>query len=183
MKAQRRAGAMNIMFMRKRTPRSARSHLSGLPSASLAIAACLMLVAHPASAGARRATAGTIKSAKSPGIAPPASSVTYGVVQGQPKAERARLLPLTLRSSGFDLPAITIEKGRTLLVVHNRSGVRDIGLRLTRQVGQAGERLREVKLSSGKLDWRTVVELPPGTYILSAADQPGWECRITVNEK
>lgn len=92
---------------------------------------------------------------------------------------RRKVLLVTIRSDGFDPPELTAEKGRTLLVIHNRSGASDLELRLDRETGG---RVDEVRLSTNNPNWRTVVDLQPGNYVLSEANRPDWTCRFTVLE-
>lgn len=50
-------------------------------------------------------------------------------------------------------------------------------LRLDRE---AGGRVKEVRLRSKKERAAGVFDLPPGDYLLTEANHPGWVCRIKV---
>jgi hypothetical protein len=92
--------------------------------------------------------------------------------QEEPEAEVVALLP-----TGFEPRQITRPRGRFLLVVKNRTGLEQVEWRLDRE---AGGRLREVRLSEGKLGSSQYEDLPPGTYVLTEAGHPDWECRVTI---
>lgn len=91
--------------------------------------------------------------------------------------ERLEAVTITIRPSGFEPSEITRSKGRFILVVNNRTWLEEIELRLERE---DGGRVREVRRRRNKPDWREVVDLPPGQYVLKEANNPGWACRITI---
>jgi hypothetical protein len=82
-------------------------------------------------------------------------------------------LVFAVRATGFDPDELTVSSGRYLIVVQNRSGLRDLTFRFERETG---ERLHEVRPQG--LNWKRQFELQPGTYILSEANHPGvkWRC-------
>jgi hypothetical protein len=63
------------------------------------------------------------------------------------------------------------------LTVNNLSNVNELVLRLERE---AGGRVREMKLRSKKERSAGALDLPPGNYLLTEANHPGWVCRIKV---
>jgi len=87
---------------------------------------------------------------------------------------------VTIRPRGFNPTTITRPVGPFLLAVHNRSGLRSVTLRLDPEVGP---RLREVQVPREQLDWRAVVDLPPGQYRLTEANHPRWLCRIVITPR
>lgn len=87
---------------------------------------------------------------------------------------------ITLRTFGFEPPEITRMEGRFFIRVENASGFREINLRLDRE---AGPRLKDVRLPKGKIDWKDVIDLTPGVYLLTEANNPKWVCRITVTPR
>jgi hypothetical protein len=87
---------------------------------------------------------------------------------------------ITIRPSGFEPSEITRPAGRFILVVNNRSWLEETDLRLERE---GGNRVREVRSRRNKPDWREVVDLPPGQYVLREANNPGWACRITITPR
>jgi hypothetical protein len=84
---------------------------------------------------------------------------------------------VVLRPWGFEPTELKVNTGKFLLVVFNRSGKGEVSLRLDRD---AGGRLHEVRLPSGRSAWRQVVELTPGRYVISEASNPKWIGKITI---
>lgn len=84
---------------------------------------------------------------------------------------------ITITPLGFEPAEITRPKGAFFLVVDNRSGLEEITFRLDRE---AGQRQHEVRVPREQLDWDGVVDLHPGTYLLTEASHPDWLCRITI---
>lgn len=91
--------------------------------------------------------------------------------------QRMKVALVVIRPYGFEPGEMTHSAGRVLLVVYNRSGLKHITLRLDRE---AGNRLREVNVPREKRDWRELVDLTPGNYLLTEANHPKWACRITI---
>ncbi len=97
--------------------------------------------------------------------------------EAQDDSETIEAEIITIRSTGFEPTTITRDKGKFLLVVHNRSGLREVVLRLDRE---AGGRLHDVRVPREKLDWKTLVDLHPGRYVLTEANHADWVCQITI---
>ena len=89
-------------------------------------------------------------------------------------------LLLTLRPTGFEPSEVTLPRGKYLLVVQNRTGLRGFALQLDRD---RSERLHEVRLPARKLDWTGQFDLTPGDYVLRETDHPEWSCRVTITPK
>jgi hypothetical protein len=87
---------------------------------------------------------------------------------------------LTLQPTGFEPAEVRWPKERFFLIVDNRSGVDDITLRVDRAVGG---RLKEVRLRMRKQRSAGVFDPPPGKYLLTEANHPGWVCRITISPR
>ena len=94
--------------------------------------------------------------------------------------ERRDLMALVfeVRPSGFMPDEVDVSSGRYLIVLHNRTGRRDLTFRLDRE---NGERLREVRQQ--QLDWKGQFDLQPGNYILSELEHPEWRCVIRVTPR
>jgi hypothetical protein len=103
---------------------------------------------------------------------PPPSASRSAAGQEEPEAEVIKLLP-----TGFEPAQITRPRGKFLLMVKNRAGLEQVEWRLERE---AGGRLREVRLSEGRLGSKQYEDLPPGNYLLTEAAHPDWVCRITI---
>ncbi len=87
---------------------------------------------------------------------------------------------VTVRPHGFVPAEITRPRGRFLLAVNDRSGLEEVDVRLFREAGGVE---REVKVNRKKPDWRELVNLPPGRYVLTEAAHPEWGCRITITPR
>jgi hypothetical protein len=87
---------------------------------------------------------------------------------------------ITIRPSGFEPSEITRPAGRFLLAVNDRSEQDEVVLLLTRENGEQLHRVR-MRDTPRKHEWRQVVNLPPGRYVLAEAAHPEWTCRITLN--
>lgn len=93
--------------------------------------------------------------------------------------ERIEAEIITIRPTGFEPGEIKRPKGRFLLSVDNRSGLEEVSLRLDQE---RGNRQREARVQRDKLDWRELVDLPPGRYTLTEANHPDWACFIIISE-
>jgi uncharacterized protein (DUF58 family) len=91
--------------------------------------------------------------------------------------ERIEATVITVRPNGFEPAEITRPKGRFILAVNNRTLSTDLELQLERE---NGNHVREVKVHRNRPNWREVVDLPPGQYVLREASHPDWACRITI---
>lgn len=97
------------------------------------------------------------------------------MVQGPQAAVQAELITVT--PTGFEPSEVTRPKGRFLLAIDNQSGLDEVNFYFEREtVGRVS-----VPLSRrGKIAWREIVDLTPGTYILRATNDESWRCRITI---
>jgi hypothetical protein len=84
---------------------------------------------------------------------------------------------ITIGPRGFEPSTIRRPIGRFFLAIENRSGLDSVNLRIDRV---AGNRLKEVAVTGGQLDWIDVVDLIPGDYVITEAEHPDWVCKITV---
>jgi hypothetical protein len=94
--------------------------------------------------------------------------------------ERVETELITIQPGGFEPAEITRPQGRIRLAVDNRSGNNEVLLRFERE---ASQHQHEFSIPGSKLDWREVMELQPGTYLLSEANHPEWVCRITITAR
>src|SRR5712692_7665125 len=94
-----------------------------------------------------------------------------------PKQKLDGLIVLQISRFGFEPAEIQRPMGHHLIYIVNRSGANELILRLDRV---AGARLHEVRLPREKGGWRQEVDLLPGQYVISEANHPDWNCRITV---
>jgi len=86
---------------------------------------------------------------------------------------------ITLTPMGFEPADITRPAGRFLLAINDRSGQGDKSFVLRRSTG---EQLREFRLAGTprKHEWREVVNLPPGRYLLTDSENPEHICHLLL---
>lgn len=114
-------------------------------------------------------------------VASPRSEVNHSLAAAKTAAQTApRKVPidveqLTYRSFGFETSEIRRPHGQFLLVIHNRSGARQLTLKLTSEDRSV---VREVLIGPNKLDWHGVLNLPVGQYLLST--DRGQSCAIVI---
>lgn len=82
-----------------------------------------------------------------------------------------------LGTEGFTPAYIERGVGAFRLVVENRSGVENLTLQLKHHDGRG---VGEWPLPAGAQTWSEVIELTPGVYILTEANNPAWLYQITV---
>jgi hypothetical protein len=83
---------------------------------------------------------------------------------------------ITVTRRGFEPALITRPVGRFILMLDNRSG-KDLNFRLARDTGQP---LTEIASSRQELDWNDVLDVQPGTYVLTERNHPEWSCSIRI---
>lgn len=84
---------------------------------------------------------------------------------------------VTLRPDGFEPAELSLPADPVVLSIHNRSGLEEVDLRLE---VEAGPRFKEIRVPRKRLDIKEVVDLRPGRYRLTEANNPAWSCVITV---
>jgi|tagenome__1003787_1003787.scaffolds.fasta_scaffold20287279_2 hypothetical protein len=106
--------------------------------------------------------------------APPTEAATMD--QGMQPPIQAELITIT--PTGFEPAELTRPKGRFLFAIDNRSGLDEVEFYFERETGG---RVNVPLSRRGKLAWREIVDLTPGTYILRATNDESWRCRLTIN--
>lgn len=146
---------------------------SGRVKLTLVVTVCILL-AGAAFAAKFHLTAAHAVSAAAP--SPPTIAA--------PPADPARLESehITIRPSGFEPAEITRPAGRILLSVNDRSGLDSLDLRLNVENVRRLFEARVPRDTKGRHEWRQVVTLPPGRYVLTEAGHPDWVCRITITD-
>lgn len=84
---------------------------------------------------------------------------------------------ITITPTGFEPAELTRRQGRFLLAIDNQSGLDEVQFYFERE---AGGRVNVPLSRRGKLAWREVIDLTPGTYILRATNDENWRCRIRI---
>jgi len=87
---------------------------------------------------------------------------------------------ITITPTGFEPAEITRPQGRFVLAIDNRSGLDSVDLYLERE---KGNRVDGSLKRKGKLAWRQVIDFPSGTYVLRAANDESWQCKITLTTR
>ncbi len=104
-----------------------------------------------------------------------ATSEAATMVQGRQAPVQAELITVT--PTGFEPSELTRSKGRFLLAIDNQTGLDEVEFYFERET--AG-RVNVPLSRRGKLAWREIVDLTPGTYLLRATNDESWRCRITI---
>ena len=121
----------------------------------------------------RDAEVGRVASA----IAPIAIPSTLDQSQEQEAGPEVKLVLLALRPEGFETNEMQLEPGEHLFIIGNRTGLREVNMRLERQ---GTGRIAQAAVGGRPRDWKKRLRLTPGTYELTANDNPDWTCRIVV---
>lgn len=139
-------------------------------------------------ASARKAASSTLGApiAKDPAhtdtrrVDPPSEFTGKLIEQPIGQSSQVRVEQLTLWATGFMPTEITRPSGPIALIVVNNTRVRELSLQLS--VENAG-RLREVHLPSGKREWRELLDLPPGRYVVTEANHSDWVCLLNITPR
>ena len=100
--------------------------------------------------------------------------------QGQPPPNQLETEIVTITPAGFEPAEITRAQGRFMLAIDNRSGLDEVDPYVEREtVGRVNVALSR----KGKLAWRETIDLPPGHYVLRAANDESWRCAITITPR
>ncbi|HJS23764.1 MAG TPA: hypothetical protein VJ751_05285 [Pyrinomonadaceae bacterium] len=87
---------------------------------------------------------------------------------------------ITITPAGFEPAEIARPQGRFMLAIDNRSGLEEVDLYLERETEG---RVNLAFSRKGKLAWRDTFDFPPGVYILRAANDESWRCRISITPR
>ena len=104
-----------------------------------------------------------------------APSEAATMVQGPQAPIQAELITVT--PTGFEPSELTRAKGRFLLAIDNQSGLDEVEFYFERETGG---RVNVPLSRRGKIAWREIIDLTPGTYVLRAANDESWRCRFTI---
>lgn len=87
---------------------------------------------------------------------------------------------VNLRPEGFEPAELSLGAGQYLFVVNNRTGLDEFGLRLHRE-GQGT--VSHAHPPRRKRNWRQMLRLTPGDYVLTETSHPAWTLRVTVTPR
>jgi hypothetical protein len=107
----------------------------------------------------------------------PPIDVSAGLSQSDEAGPEVKLILLALRPEGFDSREMQLDAGDHLFIISNRTGLKEVNIRLERE---GKERVAAVKMHGRRMDWKQRLKFKPGTYLITADDNPEWTCRIMV---
>ena len=84
---------------------------------------------------------------------------------------------ISVGPDGFQPASLTRPSGRFLLAINNRSGLEELSLQLSREDGKL---MQQARVNRKQPSWRSVVNLPAGTYRLTETSNPDWICTIVI---
>ncbi len=160
-----------------RNMRIKNKHLFG----SLAVAIVLLVTIGIAVSARATSRARAIRQASVPTAS---AAAPDGQVDTGESPQRARPIAqmeselITVTPHGFEPREITRPKGAFLLLIDNRSGRAQASTpRLSQEVGP---QLREMNVPREQPNWSDLLDLQPGSYVLTEASHPAWSCHITI---
>ncbi|HEX6649995.1 MAG TPA: hypothetical protein VF075_10655 [Pyrinomonadaceae bacterium] len=98
------------------------------------------------------------------------------LAQSDEAGPEMKLVLLGITPQGFDSNEMHLDAGEYVFIVGNRTGLKEINVRLERE---GKERVSAATLRR-RGNWKQRLKLTPGTYLVSADDNPDWICRIVV---
>lgn len=91
--------------------------------------------------------------------------------------DEPQVLSLEVTPWGFQPSEAIVPRGRLLILLQNRTGVRDLNFWLARE-----NRELVVESQPDKRDWKAHVQLGPGTYIIGETNHPEWQFTLRVTK-
>ncbi len=99
----------------------------------------------------------------------------------QKEKEEVEVELITIRRFGFEPAEIKRPAGEVAFIINNRSNVQDLSLTLNRVQGnRPTDKVKDVGLRKGQVNWIERFNLPPGDYVLTETSRPDWKCSITL---
>jgi len=86
-----------------------------------------------------------------------------------------QVVSLEVTPSGFEPGETIAPRGKFLILLHNRTGRRDLNFWLARE-----NEGRVAESQAQKRDWSAQVQLNPGTYVIGETNHPDWKYTIRV---
>lgn len=87
----------------------------------------------------------------------------------------SQVLSFEVTPAGFEPGEVIIRRGKCLILLQNRTGIRALNFWVIRE-----NEGRVAESDSQKRDWKTQLNLNPGTYILGVTGHPEWKSVIRV---
>ena len=104
-------------------------------------------------------------------------TIPAGLEQTGEAGPEVKLVLLALWPQGFETSEMQLEPGEYLFIVGNRTGLREVNVQLERE---GNGRVAEAAVGGRQRDWKKRLKLTPGTYVVTANDNPDWTCRVVV---
>ena len=106
---------------------------------------------------------------------------TVPVMQKEVPAEKVDVERVSLTERGFEPKEITRVKGKFLFVIDARTGS---STQITFGLSEdKGKKLKEVKSHGNQKGWRDFLDLNPGKYLVTVAENPEWICVLNITAK
>jgi len=107
----------------------------------------------------------------------PPVEISSSLVQTGEVGPEFKLVLLALLPQGFDSQEMQLDPGEYLFIIGNRTGLKEVNVRLERE---GKDHVAAAKVSGRRMNWKQRLKLIPGTYLVTADDNPDWTCRIVV---
>ena len=102
-------------------------------------------------------------------------------MQKEVPAEKVDVERVSLTERGFEPKEITRVKGKFLFVIDARTGS---STQITFGLSEdKGKKLKEVKSHGNQKGWRDFLDLNPGKYLVTVAENPEWICVLNITAK
>jgi hypothetical protein len=106
----------------------------------------------------------------------PPVDISSHLGQSEEAGPEIKLVLLGITPQGFDSNEMQLDAGEYLIIVGNRTGLREVNMRLERE----GKERVSVATVRRRGNWKQRLKLTPGTYLVTADENPDWICRILV---
>jgi hypothetical protein len=145
--------------------------------AALIFAAVLLLVVVATTSNfARRGAKIEVVAPVAANAIPPVD-IPSSLAQSGEAGPEVKLVLLALLPHGFENTEMHLDAGDYVFIIGNRTGLREVDVRVDRE---GKERVASAAVGGRKRDWKQRLKLTPGTYVVTANDNPDWTCRIVV---
>jgi len=107
----------------------------------------------------------------------PPVAISSSPVQSGEAGPEVKLVLLALFPEGFENNEMQLNAGEYLFIVGNRTGLREVNVRLDREGNEHVSLATVVERGKG---WKQRLKLTPGNYLFTVDENPDWTCRIVV---
>jgi len=139
------------------------------------ILATVLLLAVPATVSNFAGSSVTVENVPADGIPPIDISSTQS--QSDEAGPEVKLVLLALLPHGFENTEMQLNAAEYLFIIGNRTGLKEVDVRLDRE---GNERVLAATVRGRRMHLKQRLKLTPGTYLVTANDNPDWTCRIVV---